>query len=223
MRDTTTRSSVPSAPPCTSRSFTPCNQPSLEGHAISAKTLFLVPSAPPHRHLDTKMLNAQVVRVSHFSVAGGTLPSVSHVCRVEASQCVSNVFCHSSHNHRHRHCCTATNAAAPPTHSLPTAVGTGRAPVILILLQTSQFRSFGKCVNTLCFPDPTLGKSSGWRGTRESAASLPEAEASPSNKFSANCSSHLRVSRKRSTRDKLSPPCASKSRNKFLCATLRSC
>ena len=53
VRDTKTRLSVSSAPPCTNKNFTPCNQPSLEGHAINAKTLFLVPSVPSNRHLES--------------------------------------------------------------------------------------------------------------------------------------------------------------------------
>ena len=53
VRNIKTRTSVPSAPPCTSRNFAPRNQPSLESHAISVETRSLVSSESPNRHLDS--------------------------------------------------------------------------------------------------------------------------------------------------------------------------
>ena len=53
-------------------------------------TSLLWKATPSNRHLGTNVLNSRHVRVSHFSVAGGTLSSVSHDCRVNLSPHSSN-------------------------------------------------------------------------------------------------------------------------------------
>ena len=70
VHDTKTRSLVPSAPPCKNRNFTPCNQPSLAGHADNAKTLSLVPSEPSNQHFDNIPLLAG--RTAPFSLPNST-------------------------------------------------------------------------------------------------------------------------------------------------------